>query len=186
MSSVVFDVDGVLADFHLGYAEKFREVTGSMFPLTRGQVSAWNDLGDDRVWATIKKDTTFWERLVPLAPWKTYGRINMLADQHDVYFVTARIGKYPKAQTERWLTNMGIETPTVVCTNRKAEFATAVKIGYAIDDRADLAIAVAAVSRGTKSYILDAPYNKLNHGILGSTLTRVETVDEFVDAVEAG
>src|SRR5690242_5772667 len=113
---IVFDVDGVLADFIGG----FTAVASDMFPgvpVTRThEQPSWHgfpgmtDAQIAAVWEHVKRSDSFWLALSPLmTPAEAY-RISKLWG-HDVYFCTARVGKEAKAQTEEWLSGHGIYRP---------------------------------------------------------------------------
>lgn len=180
MAVVQFDVDGVLAAFLDGYRAVQR---------TLGQPETWSLKWDDywnpEVWSVIRDDAFFWEGLPALASRAEFKRIDSLHDQHDVYFVTHRVGKYPKAQTEHWLMSRGVSRPTVVVTKRKGEFAASVRATHAIEDKAGSAVYTAYQSPETRSYLLDKPYNQFDRDVLGSKVARVDSVSEFLDQVEA-
>jgi len=55
---------------------------------------------------------------------------------------------------------------------------------HALDDKAGNALAIQYMAPGTKSYLLDAPYNQFDHEVVGSKVIRVKTVDTFLDDLE--
>jgi len=177
---IQFDVDGVLADFDLGYRTLYQELYGGeMLP----RPTRWNQSGDHHVWQEIKKSHIFWANLSPLASWKELEQINRLHRKADVYFVTHRMGIHPKVQTEFWLQSWGILSPTVIVSGLKAEIAKGICATHAIDDKFGNAYMVSCHSRETKSYLLDAPYNQVDHEIVGGSVTRVKSVAEFLEEV---
>jgi hypothetical protein len=101
-----------------------------------------------------------------------------------VYFVTARLGKSVKQQTEQWLQTFGITNPTVLVTTSKADAARVVGATHAIDDKAGNAVAIQYMSTA-KSYLLDRPYNRFDNSVVGTKIQRVMTVDEFLCDIEA-
>lgn len=188
---LVFDVDGVLADFNSG----FRRLAHAMFgtpvePDLNNYV--WDNYGGgitedqvDRVWNRIKQDEFFWTLLEPLATMHELQKIYLLSQEHDVYFVTSRVGKNPKRQTEVWLHNTtGIDCPTVIVSNRKGEVCAGIGADYCLDDKAGNAVYVGYHSPKTKSRLLDAPYNRFDHEVLGSKVRRVKSVSEYLDEIE--
>lgn len=174
----MFDIDGVLADFLNAYRT---------LQLTLGKARTyeprWDAYWDEDVWAQIKNSDDFWARVPLLANAHEMSRINDLCYAADVYFVTNRPGRNVKFQTERWLRMKGIGSPTVVISAKKGEVAAAVRADVAIDDKAGNAVFTAYHSPRTRSFLLDAVYNQFDHGVLGSTVIRVKTVDAFLDEV---
>lgn len=176
---VQFDVDGVLADFGAGYDALCLKL-GFVAP---GPDAPWDAKWEREVWAEIRSSLTFWEELPLLAPAPVMRRIADLTA--DVYFVTARPGRQTKWQTERWLYEHEVRDATVIVSAKKAEFAQAVGVTHAIDDKAGNAVAIQYMSRATSSYLLDACYNRFDQSVLGTKVKRVLTVSEFLRDVEA-
>jgi len=178
---VQFDVDGVLADFDLGYRTLYQELYGGdLLP----RPTRWNQSNDHHVWLEIKKRPYFWASLEPLASESelhAIERLKFLAA--DVYFVTHRMGYDPKGQTEFWLRQYGISNPTVIVSGLKAEVARGIGATHCIDDKFGNAYMVSCHSRETKSYLLDAPYNQVDHEIVGGSVTRVSSVLKFLEEV---
>lgn len=171
------DVDGVLADFDLGYRLKFRERYGVL----KERAQRWDDSTDSLVWQDIKASRDFWSTLHPLQKKEVYRDLNTLQLLgHTVYYVTARVGFEPHRQTYEWLRSQGIEHPTVIVSHLKAVFAEAAGTTHAIDDKFGNAYVVSLLPQGVKSYLLDAPYNRLDHGIVGGRVKRIDSVEQFL------
>lgn len=191
---VLFDMDGVLADFIAGFTRLGNKMYGSPTYSSHQQFS-WDGFDGlqkwqvETIWEYISKDKTFWATLPALVSEDTFKRIYDLAKESPVYFVTARHTKGAKEQTEWWLRWHGLDNPTVITTPLKGEFADLVGAGYAIDDKAENAWCVSWLTRGkTQSYLLNRPYNE-TEGILkiGSSKTlRINSVESYLDIVEAG
>jgi len=184
---VIFDVDGVLANFSKG----FHELTKKMYPKWEplyppNEAPFWDDYcaplepnKESEVWNAIKKSPSFWKMLEPLATDEEFGCIERLSYQCEVYFATHRVGTAVKEQTEIWLQRQGILRNTVIVTPLKGQVADAIKATHLIDDKAGNAIYTAYHSPSTKSYILDKPYNRFDHRIVGRRVIRVGNVAEF-------
>lgn len=187
---VIFDVDGVLADF----IQSFTEIANRRNPSIeiKRQVDQLHWLekedfsGNDwfTVWDEIKLSLDFWSKLSPIANLEDFFRINTLSSSREVYFVTSRIGYNPKKQTEYWLRTQGVHNPTVVICNRKGEMARAVDAAWLIEDKAGNAVYTVYHSPNTKACLIDRPYNQFTHRTLGSKVTRFATVSDFLDVVE--
>lgn len=192
--AIQFDVDGVLADFFLGYTRQAGrmgyyggEYLGDADNIRYGTKHFLEDpLGDDGVWNGIKQSPDFWLNLAAHVPPSTFLRINDLQRERVVYFCTHRMGLHPHWQTAEWLRRHGIENPTVVITDLKGEFARAGRVQWSIEDKADNALCVAYASPTTTSVILDRPYNRFDPDVMGSTVVRVTTVDEFLNLITKG
>lgn len=140
----------------------------------------------DTVWRLIDKNTSFWERLDDMAfgaTWDLMRRINTSSNA-DLYFTTNRRGEGVRGQTERWLEHRGIGKARVVLVERKGELARAIGATYMIDDKAGNAIYAAYhAAPKLKSYIIDRPYNQFDAEVVGSKVTRVKHMEEFLEDV---
>ena len=186
---VQFDMDGVLADFVLGFRELAHTYYGLPVYGTNAQ-PRWDfeDTAGEKdklLWSVIKGSPDFWFNLVPMASLQEFKRIEALQADRDVYFVTSRPGLRTKRQSETWLAAYGILNPTVVVSDRKGEFATAAGVAYSIEDKAGNAVAISYLAR-IRSFLIDRPYNRFDPAVLGGSVERVKTVNEFIDIVEAG
>jgi len=183
--AVVFDVDGVLADFYVGY--RLIE-QGLGLPVT--MEDTWAAYLDDRVWKIINGSAVYWKDLPPCVSPLTFVRINALQYGREVYFVTARVGINPSLQTQTWLEFNGVHRPQVILTNRKAEACRAVYAEYSLEDKAGNAVAISYISPNTKSFLLDVPrgkartHNQFDHQVIGGSVHRVDTVEDFLNKVE--
>ena len=187
---VIFDVDGVLADFVYAFTSRAHEMFGSLVygTLSQKEWEKFDELDNkqiDRVWKYINTHPEFWLTLPALASGSELARVGLLAQTNDVYFVTSRHA-YPgtKLATETWVRNAtGIMTPTVVLSNKKGEMASLIKADALIDDKAGNPIAVQYISQRTTPYIVDRPYNQFDHTVVGTKVRRVKDVDEFLTAL---
>lgn len=178
---VVFDIDGVLADFYDGYWNECRKLE---IPLP--VIGRWDDFWNPKVWAAIEGSDTFWQHLQPLVPYKEMRRISQLREKRDVYFATSRKGQFPLAQTIQWLIRHGISHPSAIITHKKGEFCRAVNAEYLLDDKAgNVVYTQYHTENNTHAFLLDAPYNQFERDVLGSKVKRVPSVESFLDIVEA-
>jgi phosphoglycolate phosphatase-like HAD superfamily hydrolase len=179
-SPVVFDIDGVLADFYKGYWRVCREL-GKPEP----RVGNWNDFWDDDVWKVIRASQDFWQMLVPRVSRDVFKRIRALRDEREVYFATSRPGQHAHWQTVDWLTANMIPHPAVIVTPKKGRFCDVVSAGFMIDDKAGNCVYTSYESPRTAAFLLDAPYNQFDRDVIGSKVRRVDSVEEFLDIIEA-
>ena len=185
---VMFDVDGVLADFIAGFTRLgHRLMPDLVTERSTLETKVWRaEPGDERTWAEVMKSRTFWYDMPPLVSEEESLAVAAVAAEFDTYFVTARVGVEAKRQTERWLSDViGVLSPTVVISPRKGEVASALFATHAIDDKAGNAIIISWMSRNTKSYILDRLHNQFDHAVVGGSVTRLYSVASYVDAVRA-
>lgn len=183
---VVLDVDGVLADFILGFTTLAQRMFGTPAYTTLEQ-KAW-DLYDGltdtqcvQALEAAKRSPTFWRELPPIASAEELARLASAAAAHDFYFVTNRTGVAAKAQTEAWLRRYGVALPTVIISEAKGEVAKAVRADVLLDDKAGNAVFTQYYSRTTAVYLIDRPYNRFDPAVLGSKIVRVRTLLEFFD-----
>lgn len=180
---IMFDVDGVLANFIEGFRAEYAHVHGRPFPLSYDEIR-WDDLWDEKVWAGIKKSKGWWTMLTAIPERRVFRRISAMANRHDIYFVTARPGYHAKAQTETWLRMQGVEDPTVVMSSKKGEIAKAIQADFSIEDKAGNATFIAYFSPNTRSYIIDRPYNQFDPLMIGSKVVRIKEIEQFLAVIE--
>lgn len=172
---VIIDVDGVLADFILGFTGLLQTISlnenGPPISLFRyDEVTVWDEHIQgvsrelvNKTWARAKGSEEFWTSLRPIPNDEELTRLAWLCDAHEryaVYFVTARPGRWAKSGTEKWLKAHGIAHPTVVMTEKKVLIADAVGADFAIDDKFDNVRALAQVMPWRGACILDRAYNQ--------------------------
>ena len=184
MKTICFDVDGVLADFTgaFGLLLCGEKLDGTK-QMTYGQQGIHN-LWDEKTWHTLRNTRHWWQTLDPLVKPETFHRINDLSRYHRVYFVTNRYHdlQSPADQTSRWLMIHGVSNPSVIVTAEKAELSSLLEVDFFIEDNWDNARAIGFETEyAGVSHILDRPYNVGTHPFV----TRVQTVEEFLDIVEA-
>lgn len=174
------DLDGCIADFNSDYAKRLIKVTGEdRLPVgwksNQDHITTWDwDLfhgyTKDEIaatWKSIKADTLFWQKLKPLpGVVEAMARLNAVSREHNLYFLTNRLGVGCKQQSEKFLYNLGINYPTVMITSTKLPVIKALNISFFIDDKLETMNEV--VADGTNNhtigdkhfYLLDAPYNR--------------------------
>jgi len=166
------DCDGVLASFEHGYAPLLTKHSGIEFPKL-GQKD-WPTCWDwefeagvtkeqaDKVWAEIKSSGYFWERL-PACEGAPEFLSKLAAFPADVYFITRRMGKNAKHQTEYWLSMNGWKgIPTVILspTYNKAGLCENLGLTHFIDDKTETCENIRNLAPGTKIFMLSRPWNR--------------------------
>lgn len=177
--TIMFDVDGVLANF----LEGFYATMGEPDP----QIEGWNPVNGPKereVWGKIVRSPTWWAELKPLCGPDIFTRINELQRSHAVVFATNRQGIHPQRQTIDWLSSLGVYRPSVIITKRKGEAAHVINANYSIDDKPENAACVhwLADSVPCRSYLLVNNSNR--SATLPANVKRVETVDQFLRDIE--
>lgn len=187
MKPIIFDIDGVLADFIYGFTSLASTMFGTA-PYSTDEQVRWSDFAGltkeatNEVWGVIKEDPQFWYSLRPLVPARTFETINTLPC--DVYFVTNRSGVCALRQTQQWLEDNGVYRPMVVLSKYKGEIAKAIGAKATIEDKASNASCIAWLTEDkTRSYLLDRPYNRCDAGMLASSVVRIPSVDYFLKEV---
>lgn len=181
---VGLDVDGCLSMFNDAYASLLTAHTGIRFPK---EDATWPDTwywerktGVTReqeayVWDNmIIPSDRFWQRL-PAYP-DTRMFLSELVDSDfcdNIYFITSRVGKNVKAQTEYWLDFNGFPRPTVLISKEKGLCAKALKLTHYIDDKNENCVDVLAQSHAN-TFMLARPWNEDQDGI-----PRLDTLMQF-------
>jgi uncharacterized HAD superfamily protein len=191
--TIVFDIDGCLADFVKGFTELGHKMFGIPV-LTTDQQLTWDAIGGttkeqkNAMWEVLKRDEMFWYLLDPLVNATTFARIDSLSLYNRVYFLTTRVGVKVKQQTERWLAFNGIYHPSVIIsgTHDKGEICKYLGADYAIEDKVENALSIDTVSKA-KTFLLDRPYNRIPLDDKGpNQVKRVTSVNQFLDEVNRG
>lgn len=175
------DVDGVLANFTASYGRSIVEHIGEDklpdgwhqdpdFPKT------WNwelDAGYTAeqvkaVWdSKILRSSTFWMDLAPMEDAKdSLKQLNSLAKAgKEVVFITHRMGKKAKRQTEQWLYSHGIDYPTVILSGNKLAVIRTIGADFYIDDKLSTMAEIhrhcqdLTITLKDHAYLKHAPYN---------------------------
>lgn len=167
----MFDIDGVLADFHFGFTSEAYKRTGGLYPkvglvgTTQSPIWKINEAVVPRevqneIWEDIEKTGDFWLSL-PQVEQGSVVRIYLTLTNHQVYFVTSRPGLHAKEKTEVWLNRLGYPNPTVVIVQKgedKKHFAKAVRADYSIEDKLENAVAIAETCKN--SFLVKRRYNE--------------------------
>lgn len=188
--TIMFDVDGVLADFIAGFTKLANEWYGTPVYTSNVYNGDWNfttflnKTKADRLWSVIKTDATWWETLPPLQSSEIFSRIWKLQKRATVVFCTHRFGNHAQRQTQRWLERNGLAMPAVVLSKRKGDVARSLDVDFAIDDKPENAACIhwIADTKPCQSVLLDQPYNQ--DAQLPERVTRAFTMGEFLDYVE--
>jgi hypothetical protein len=187
------DLDGCLANFTKAYAKALIEGTGKNYLPPTWETDpnfpqTWNwhwDAGYDKglcakIWVEVVEGKGFWQNLEPLdGAEASLKQLNRLAKQgHDVYFITHRSGVKAKQQTELWLQEYGMETPTVLLTGRKLPAAISLGLEFFIDDKLETVLEMAASYQHSVPpphiFLKDAPYNRAGRPETLEVATSVE------------
>lgn len=195
--------DGVLASFCPKYQQLFVEMTGrdTFLPGDVDDPPAWHWPGlrgyteaeTSAVWERIKADPVFLLNLKPIA--QNTSSLTLLLKtlerQHDIYYVTARVGGRAKRHTEIWLfEQLGYPMrvpgvwPTVIISSDKGAVAKALKLDVFVDDNLDNIRSVETFSPTTRAYLLNRRYNQTPDTLDGGRehKRRVNTLGEAFDA----
>lgn len=138
------------------------------------------------VWERIKQGDTFWRGLDPLhdmATLKDWYELTAPLPEgsafHEFYFITSRMGKNVKLQTEEWLEEFLWPGQTVLISSEKGALCKALQLDYYVDDRAENIMDVELQSPTTKAYLLNQPWN----GHIRPKY-RINDLSEFLKAID--
>lgn len=159
------DVDGVLADFVSAFRLEAQTVLGREFPhfSSSWNFSNWNitKAEETKVWDHIEATDNWFYLYLNSLPGVSQN-IPWLTNEHEVYFITTRIqtaGLPIQRQTEMYLSDLGVEFPTVIVTRDKGPIAAALQLDAFLDDKFENVARVAECSSKTKPYLMGASYN---------------------------
>lgn len=173
---LAIDLDGCLANFTHAFGDLLIEHTdenllGERWKEDPAFPSTWNwhlaagytDAQSERAWRHVTTSDKFWLTLKPLdGAVGSLKQLNRLSKYgHDVYFITHRVGRKAKWQTEEWLETHGMEHPTVILSGNKVPILAGIDADFFIDDKLQTVTdAVAQFGGGMTVMLKDAPYNR--------------------------
>lgn len=178
------DIDGVLADFNTGFAKILNwieprqvDIYAPDFPNCWNwpQAYGWSEDALARAWTEAKNCGYFWKMLQPYSTfYQDIQSIDKLRNEgHEIYFITSRVGRTAKLETEQWLGERGMGMPTVIVTSHateKGEICRTLNIDWMIDDSPDVLL---NVSRSTKTAMIARPWNVGYNGYFNKTVNSV-------------
>ena len=196
MNPIIFDIDGILADFTYGFTE-LAKIAFQTRQLHTHEQQYWEDFGGitkeqtAALWKLIDANPTWWGTLpiMPIPP-AVQDRLARLVVRAPVYFVTSRKDPTGKVAmiTRTWLySKLELTSPNVICSSRKGDLAKALNAGYLLDDKVGNVLYTTWATDGrTKAYLMDRPYNQLDSRGIGSTPPlRVKSLEEFLEVLNA-
>lgn len=193
--NIIFDLDGVLADFDLGFTVVANKLFGTPINNTFEQKEfSFRDLLSAKqqaeVWRVLMDAPDWWRGLTALVSGSVFLAIDHLTHSNEVYFVTNRMHhKVPAGeQTVAWLQDHGLSSPRVIVSAAKGEVARAVKADFALEDNWGNACAIhwMAGQPQCRVFLIERRYNEIARRVIPEGITRVKRVEEFIDAVRFG
>ena len=189
--NILFDVDGVLADYVFAFTKEASILDYLQEPYHTNNNPCWSfdhiltEKKQAVIQGIVEHDPKWWTRLEPLISQQLFRDINYLQVLNQVFFCTNRFGINPQQQTKYWLIVHGIVNPAVILSKRKDLVAEALNIDYSIEDNVEKANNICGMAslQSRKSYLLDRPYNRKDRI---ESLRIVKTVEEFLDDVKRG
>lgn len=159
------DVDGVLARFESGFVRLLHGYTFDLKDPGFPSVWDWPEAAGvpavlvHEAWEKVKQSDLFWYDLVPTPNGRTDidALIQARIAGHDIYFITNRMGKQAKMQTEGWLKLYGYNDPTVLISADKSGCTRALLLDAYIDDKPGN---LEGHGLGTQLFLQLAPYNR--------------------------
>ena len=191
MSTIVFDVDGVLANFIGPAVEKGYELAGRPGPSAWIQ-RCWDDYGGlnakevEALWKWIRENPSFWGDLPCVLTSDEVESIWTLQEHGArIYFATNRRLPGALEYTVRWLRkHLGGDNHSVVLTKRKGEFCRCVDADFYIDDKSEnVDCAIWLTDGKTKAFVMHNSTNIGQYAPHSSKAGRAHSVSEFLKEV---
>lgn len=183
-----FDVDGIFADFVAGFNNHLIETSGrNLVPADFKDATEWNwslGLGYTKeevstAWDAIKASNDFWVELPGFGD--TFDVLKRIMElDHDVYFITHRMGQLPQLQTQVWLMGYGYEKPpSVLVSSHKGLSVKALELDAYIDDKPLNCWDVRETYPACKTFVMNRSWNA--RAEFTSEYSRVDSVHEMLD-----
>lgn len=183
MRPVVFDIDGVLADFMFCYTQLAGKVNPEVPMYSTGAQPEWNGLDrwlsekeTSEVWRRIESDPRFWFSLPPLTSRGDVMHVRELAEWRRVAYCTSRVGETAQSQTEEWLKYHNFPAGDVIVARDKVAALEEFGSCWVLEDYYENFAALRKARHDV--YLLDRPYNRPD-ARLDEVFYRVSTVAEF-------
>lgn len=191
LMNLVFDIDGVIANFESGWNPVLAKIAGSdKLPAGWQDDPGFPDIWDwdkrayglDVVregWKHVATSATFWKTLKPMKGGvEACKRLNTLQKTHDIFFMTSRPGLAVQRQTCEWLYEQGVNYPNVIVVKHfddKIPLLENLQARLFIDDKLDTMelwynhCYTAGIKTVNPNYfaLIDAPYNRDNRTVKG-------------------
>ena len=170
---VAFDIDGVLANFTLGFTRMAALLGLVEAEWSNNQQKTWDfPFHVDPVWRAVDENPRFWLDLEPLAGAHDRMMMNDLAERVQIIYATHRHGS-AEQQTVKWLERYGFPDGPVFLNSDKGALYKSLgdQLLAAIDDKPETCNLRA---NGLPMFVRDALYNKDAHA------PRVFSVGGFV------
>lgn len=182
------DLDDVLVDF----ISEYTRLAHDMFDVPLGTLPAdwdWSNYGLNQeqhsaIWGKIKNTRNFWLNL-KRAKGVASQNLRSLAKLHDLVFITARMptkGFSVQQQAAAWLSlELGLKYPTVIEEINKGPLASALHLGYFVDDRPKNCLEIQDAVPTCKVFLKNSSHN-VSYGC-PEPLTRVKDFNEFAEII---
>jgi len=180
---IAIDLDGCLADFNLAFAQmlnriehKTIDIYADAFPVVWHwpEHYGWQAETIEKAWTEVRESGFFWKLLFPYpTAQEDLKFLNSLRKEHEIYFLTNRVGKSAKIEAEEWLASRNFPYPTVVICAKKGLFCKALDIDVIVDDSPDNLLDAYGASINTKCILFKRPYNQGNWDHFPGTVTSI-------------
>ena len=181
----MIDLDGVLADFTLGFTQlAYRLKFTKEPPHHTSYQTTWDyDFDVPKLFGVIKHTMNWWMTLETIPSEESIRDLNDIIQEHDIYFITSRpnpaVGLHVEMQSREWLRGIGvhIDKAHVIATKAgtKGMLCAGLNINIGIDDRPENIEELAEYD--IIPIVRSWKYNE----ILGNRFTRVNNLTEFLE-----
>lgn len=176
---VLLDIDGVIADFYVGFSKHLNKSVNAGLDPNNGPANyRIHDWGHNLSKEVISEEIPKWilsggyENIPIFSGAKEF--VYKLMDKYDVCIVTARIGDFTlslpgkvkeviKRDTLRWLKKYGIPSNKLFFKHEKIDFCQKNNIPIIIEDK--LQTVIDGANKGVRSILMDRSWNQDNDGL---------------------
>ena len=180
--TLIFDVDGVLAEFCYDFTCLAADLRLVPYPWYGSEQATWRfDFNVDKVWKEVDQTPEFWYNLPPLVSSEDLDAMHQATSDYNIFYITGRQGSDAAEQTVRWLKDCGFPQGSVFLSEPKTDKLPIIlphrySVAGVLEDKPDIIIKLRAENIPTTARLWKYTEH-LNDPVAAS-------VKEFIHAVD--